>query len=74
MTAGARLTQLEGADIASMTTAQAAGALRDVAVVRGRADQLEAAITRRVSELHEAGKAAPAADALITGVTPPDWA
>ena len=36
---------LETADIASMTTAQAARALRDVAVVKGKADQLEAAIT-----------------------------
>ena len=33
-------------------------------MVRGKADQLEAAITRRLSELHEAGRAAPVADML----------
>jgi len=44
---------------------QATAALRDVVtVVRGRADQLEAAIARRLAELHAAGEARPVADTL----------
>jgi len=64
MTAGARLIQLEGRDISVLSATEAASALHDVAVIRGTTDQLEAAIARRISELHEAGEAAPAADAL----------
>jgi len=64
MTAGARLTRLESADIGSLNAAQATAALRDVAVVRGKADQLEAAIARRLADLHATGEAKPVADAL----------
>jgi hypothetical protein len=62
--AGLRLTELEGADIGSLSAAQATAALRGVAVIRGKADQLEAAIVRRLNELHAAGQAIPAADTL----------
>ena len=64
MNAGVCLTQLEEADIASFDAARATTALHALTVVRGKADQLEAAITRRLSELHEAGRAAPVADML----------
>jgi len=64
MTAGERLRRLEAVEIDTMSVGDAAAALRDVAVVRGRTDQIEAAITRRVAALHAAGQAAPASDLL----------
>ncbi|MGB3734683.1 MAG: hypothetical protein WA964_06990, partial [Ilumatobacter sp.] len=64
MTAGERLRRLEAVEIGTMSVGDAAAALRDITVVRGRTDQLEAAITRRVGELHALGQAAPASDLL----------
>ena len=47
-----------------LSAGEVTAALRDVAVIRGTTDQLEAAIVRRIAELHEAGQAAPASDVL----------
>ena len=47
-----------------LSAGEVTAALRDVAVIRGATDQLEAAIVRRIAELHEAGQAAPASDLL----------
>ena len=47
-----------------MSAGEAQAALRDVAVIRGATDRIEAAITRRIGELHNTGKAAPPVDAL----------
>ncbi len=52
----------------SLLSADAAtAALRDVAVIRGTTDRLEAAIARRIAELHQSGHAAPVADVLGRG-------
>lgn len=64
MTAGERLRRLEGVEIDTMSTGDAAAALRDIAVIRGTTEHLEAAITRRLARLHAAGSAAPASDVL----------
>ena len=64
MTAGERLGRLENVDIGTMSVGDAAAALRDITVIRGRTEQLEAAITRRLTRLHEAGSAAPVSDVL----------
>ena len=45
--------------MSALSAAEATAAVRDVAVVRGAADQLEAAMVRRLGELHEAGQSAP---------------
>lgn len=63
MTAVQRLDRVEALDVAVMSVGQAQAALRDLGVVRGRVEQLEGAITRRLTELHAAG-GAPAADVL----------
>ena len=65
MSPGDRLQRLEGLDIATMSAADAIDALRDLSVIRGRTDQFEAAIARRIAELHDSGSAAPAADVLV---------
>ena len=64
MSAGVRLQHLEAIDIESMSAGNAHAALRDVAVIRGATDRLEAALARRVSELHEQGQAPPVSDLL----------
>ncbi len=50
-----------------LSAAEATAALRDVAVIRGTTDRVEAALARRIAELHQAGQAAPAADVLGRG-------
>ena len=67
MTAGARLQRLEESDLSVLSPAEVTAALRDVAVIRGTTDRLEAVLVRRVAELHEAGDAAPPADVLGRG-------
>ncbi|MFN3257288.1 MAG: DUF222 domain-containing protein [Ilumatobacter sp.] len=64
MSVGIRLQRLEALDVSALSAGAAIAALRDLAVVRGKTDQLEAAIARRISELHEIGDAVPAADVL----------
>jgi hypothetical protein len=64
MSAGQRLQRLEGIDVASMTAGDAHAALRDIGVIRGATDQIEAAIARRIAALHTVGRAGPASDAL----------
>ena len=64
MSSGDRLSELERVDITAMSAGDAHAALRDVAVIRGTTDRVEAAITRRIAELHAEGKAVPPADAL----------
>lgn len=65
MTPGDRLQRLAGLDIASMSTADVVEALRDVNAIRGCTDQIEAAISRRLTVLNATGQAAPAADILV---------
>ncbi len=67
MTAGARLQHLEACDVSVLSAAEATAALRDVAVIRGTTDRIEAALARRIDELHQAGQAAPVADVLGRG-------
>jgi hypothetical protein len=64
MEASVRLQRLETTDIAAMSPSDAAAALRDLEVVRGRTEQLRAAVTRRIATLHEEGRAAPPIDVL----------
>jgi hypothetical protein len=64
MTATDQLQRLETLDVASLSMSEVSRALVDVRVVRGRTDQLEAALAQRVRELHRAGQASPPADAL----------
>ena len=64
MGAGVRLTQLEAWDVDTLSAAEVTAALRDVALIRGTTDRLEAALARRVAELHADGQAAPPADVL----------
>ena len=58
------MSDLERRDVATMSAGDAHAALRDVAVIRGTTDRIEAAITRRITDLHTEGKAAPPVDAL----------
>ncbi len=70
MTAGARLESLETRDLSTLSAAEATAALHDVSVIRGTTDRLEAALVRRLGELHEAGQSAPPSDVLArTGTT-----
>ena len=64
MDASDLLRRLGAVDIGAMSTADAAAALRDLEVVRGRTEQLRAAVTRQVARLNAQGRAAPAADML----------
>jgi hypothetical protein len=64
MSASQRLQWLESIDISALSAGASTAALRDIAVIRGKTDQLEAALARRISELHAAGDSAPVADAL----------
>lgn len=64
MSNGDRLSRLEGQNISAMSAGEARAALRDIAVIRGTTDHLEAAIARHIRDLHTEGKAAPPADAL----------
>ncbi|MFN3255133.1 MAG: DUF222 domain-containing protein [Ilumatobacter sp.] len=64
MSVSKRLQWLESIDISALSAGASTAALRDIAVIRGKTDQLEAALARRISELHAAGDSAPAADAL----------
>jgi hypothetical protein len=50
-----------------LSAGEATVALRDVAVIRGTTDRLEAELERRIAELHQAGEAAPVADVLGRG-------
>ncbi len=50
-----------------LSAAEVTAALHDVAVIRGTTDQLEAALARRLAELHASGDAAPPADVLGRG-------
>jgi hypothetical protein len=67
MRAGARLQQLEARDVSVLSAGEVTAALRDVAVIRGTTDRLEAALARRIAELHQVGEAAPPADVLGCG-------
>ena len=58
---------MEAADLSVLSPAEVTAALRDVAVIRGTTDRLEAVLVRRVAELYEAGSAAPPADVLGRG-------
>ncbi len=70
MTAGARLEQLETRDLSTLSAAETTAALADVSVIRGTTDRLEAALVRRLGELHAAGQSAPPSDVLgRTGTT-----
>ena len=64
MTPGVRLQRLEALDASTLSAVEANAALRDLAVIRGRSDQIEAAVARRIAELHAHGQAVPVADAL----------
>ncbi|MFK7919689.1 MAG: hypothetical protein AB8G14_16560 [Ilumatobacter sp.] len=64
MAVGAQLMRLETADISTMSTGSVAAALADIRAIRGRTDQLEAALSRRISELARCNEAPPAADML----------
>ena len=50
--------------MSSLSAIEANAALRELSSVRCKTDQLEAAVVRRVAELHAEGNAVPAADAL----------
>lgn len=64
MSVAARLERLDRIDVSSMSMGAVTGALRDISVIRGKTDQIEAALTRRLTELHESGQAIPAVDVL----------
>ena len=64
MTPGVRLQRLEALDVSKLSAVEANAALRDLATIRGRADQIEAAVARRIAALHAEGQAVPVADAL----------
>lgn len=64
MSSGARLQRLEALDVSTLTAVEANAALRDLSAIRGRTDQIEASVVRRIAELHADGHAVPVADAL----------
>ena len=64
MRPGVRLQQLEALDTSTLSAVEANAALRDLSLIRGRTDQIEASVARRIAELHASGQAVPVADAL----------
>lgn len=67
MNCGARLQRVEALDVSALSAVEADAALRELSAIRGRTDQIEAAVARRIAELHAAGSAVPVADALGGG-------
>ncbi len=59
--------RLQAIDVASLGTGELAAATHDITRIRGFLDELEAQITRRATELHDAGSGVPPEDLLARG-------
>ncbi len=59
--------RLQAIDVASLGTGELAAATHDITRIRGFLDELEARITRRATELHDAGAGVPPEDLLARG-------